>query len=39
MAVEKFSEKLLDVSSVAVLNSVVNNEQRSAVLPFFFMGF
>jgi len=37
VAVEKFSEKLLDAFSVAVLNSMVNNEQRSAVLPFFFM--
>lgn len=35
MTVEKFLEKLLDAFSVAVLNSVLNNE-RSAVLPFFF---
>lgn len=38
MTVEKFLEKLLDAFSVAVLNSVLNNE-RSAVLPFFFMRF
>lgn len=34
VTVEKLSEKLLNVCRVAVLNSLLNNEQRSAVLPF-----